>query len=100
MALNWLAVIAAALSAFVLGGLWRGPLFANAWMKAPRVTPEQVKNGDKAIIFGGAFVLALITAGDVCGFSRIERQRDDRRCVRSHRRSVLGDDIAGRHVPV
>jgi len=29
--LNWLAVIAAAPSAFVLGGLWYGPLFKNAY---------------------------------------------------------------------
>jgi hypothetical protein len=62
MALNWLAVIAAALSSFVLGGLWYGAIFANAWMKAAGVSAEQVKNGNKAVIFGGTFVLALITA--------------------------------------
>ena len=60
--MNWFAVIAAALSSFVLGGLWYGPLFGNAWMKAAGVTAEQVKNGNKALIFGGSFVLALISA--------------------------------------
>ncbi|MFZ2029977.1 MAG: DUF1761 domain-containing protein [Vitreimonas sp.] len=62
MALNWLAVIAAALSSFVLGGLWYGALFDKVWMRAAGVSPEQVKNGNKAMIFGGTFVLALITA--------------------------------------
>jgi len=62
MALNWLAVIAAALSSFVLGGIWYGALFDKVWMKAAGVTPEQIKNGNKAVIFGGTFVLALITA--------------------------------------
>ena len=37
--LNWLAVIAAALSAFVLGGLWYGPLFKNAWCREAGIDP-------------------------------------------------------------
>ena len=60
--MNWFAVIAAALSSFVLGGLWYGPLFGNAWMKAAGVSPDQVKNANKVLIFGGTFVLALISA--------------------------------------
>lgn len=68
MALNWLAVIAAALSSFLLGGLWYGPLFAKPWMQAAGVTPDQVTNGNKAMIFGGTFVLALITAATFAFF--------------------------------
>ena len=34
MAINWLAVIAAAASSFLLGGLWYSALFAKAWQKA------------------------------------------------------------------
>jgi len=60
--MNWLAVIAAALSSFVLGGLWYGPLFGKAWMKAAGVSAEQVANGNKPVIFGGTFVLALLSA--------------------------------------
>lgn len=60
--MNWFAVIAAALSSFVLGGLWYGPLFGNAWMKAAGVSAEQVAKGNKALIFGGSFVLALLSA--------------------------------------
>jgi hypothetical protein len=68
MALNWLAVIAAALSSFVLGGLWYGPLFAKPWMSAAGVTADQVANGNKALIFGGTFVLALIAAASFAIF--------------------------------
>ncbi len=59
--LNILAVIAAALSAFVIGGLWYSPmLFANAWMKEAGISEEQVKNGNMPKIFGLAFVFLLI----------------------------------------
>ena len=68
MALNWLAVIAAALSSFVLGGLWYGPLLGNAWMKAAGVSAEQIAKGNKAMIFGGTFVLALIAAASFAVF--------------------------------
>jgi len=68
MALNWLAVIAAALSSFVLGGLWYGPLLGNAWMKAAGVSAEQVAKGNKAMIFGGAFLLSLIAAASFAFF--------------------------------
>jgi len=59
---NWLAVVAAALSSFVLGGLWYSALFSKAWQAAAGVSDEQMKSGAKALIFGGAFVLSLIQA--------------------------------------
>jgi len=62
MAINWLAVIASALSSFMLGGLWYSALFAKPWMKAAGLTQEQVNGGNKALIFGGTFVLALIAS--------------------------------------
>lgn len=62
MALNWFAVIAAALSSFVLGGLWYGPLFAKPWMAAAGVSEQQIAQGNKPLIFGGTFMLALVTA--------------------------------------
>src|SRR5262249_25878074 len=60
--MNWLAIVAAALSSFVLGGLWYSALFAKPWMKAAGLSQEQVHAGNKALIFGGSVVLALITA--------------------------------------
>lgn len=62
MELNWLAVFAAALSSFVLGGAWYAALFAEAHMAAADLTEAQMKAGNPAMIFGGSFVLALIAS--------------------------------------
>lgn len=32
--LNWWAILAATVTAFVLGGIWYGPAFGKAWLKA------------------------------------------------------------------
>jgi hypothetical protein len=61
--LNWLAIIVAALSAFVLGGLWYSPLlFAKRWMKETGITEESTKNANMIKIFFLAFILALIAS--------------------------------------
>lgn len=60
---NYIAVALAALSAFLLGGLWYSPaLFANQWMRLTGQSEETLKGGSMAVIFGGAFVLNLIAA--------------------------------------
>ena len=60
-AVNVWAVLLAAVSAFMLGGLWYGPLFKNAWCREAGVDPNK-PNGHPAAVFGGAFVLSLIAA--------------------------------------
>jgi hypothetical protein len=61
--LNWLAIIVAAVSAFVLGGLWYSPLlFAKRWMKETGITEESTKNANMIKIFFLAFILALIAS--------------------------------------
>ena len=61
--INLMAVVAAAASAFMLGGLWYSPaLFAKAWMREAGLTQAQARSGNPALIFGGAFVLSLIAA--------------------------------------
>ena len=60
--INWLAVLAAAASGFVIGGIWYGPLFRNAWMKATGVTMEQGKKQNPAVVFSSAYLLNLIAA--------------------------------------
>jgi L-cystine uptake protein TcyP (sodium:dicarboxylate symporter family) len=60
--INWLAVPVAALSAFVLGGIWYGPIFGKAWQRLSGVTDEQIQNANPAVIYGGAFVLNLVMA--------------------------------------
>jgi hypothetical protein len=66
---NWLAVLAAAISAFVLGGLWYSPaMFGKAWQRGAGLTDEQLKGGNPAKIYGGAFVLSLIAAATFAMF--------------------------------
>ncbi|HYI48959.1 MAG TPA: DUF1761 domain-containing protein [Allosphingosinicella sp.] len=59
---NYLAVGLAALSAFLLGGLWYSALFARPWMAATGQSEEQLKSGNPAAVFGGAFLLNLVAA--------------------------------------
>ncbi len=68
MEINWLAVIVAALSSFVVGGIWYGPLFGKAWAAEVGMTDERLKSRSPAIVFGGAFVLALIQASTFAMF--------------------------------
>lgn len=59
--IHWLAVLAAAVSAFLLGGLWYGPLFLKPWAKASGVDP-QASPGHPAKVFGTAFACSLVAA--------------------------------------
>ncbi len=59
---NYLAVVVAAASAFLVGGLWYSALFTKAWMRANKFTEADVRGGNPAVTFGGAFVLALVIA--------------------------------------
>ena len=61
-AINWLAVIVAAVSAFVIGSLWYGPLLGKPWMRASGMTEEKAKSANMGMIFGLAFVLELLAA--------------------------------------
>lgn len=66
---NWLAVFAAAISAFLLGGLWYSPaLFGKAWQRSAGLSDEQLKGGNAAKIYGGAFVLSLVAAATFAMF--------------------------------
>ncbi len=60
--INWLAVLAAALSAFLLGGLWYGPLFRRAWCRENGIDPDAPPSGHPAKVFGTAFGAALVAA--------------------------------------
>jgi hypothetical protein len=60
---NWLAVLAATFAAFVLGGLWYSPLLlGKQWQAAAGLSDAQLAAGNKALIFGGSFVLAFIAS--------------------------------------
>jgi hypothetical protein len=60
---NYLAVIAAAVATFALGGLWYSPaLFGKAWQREAGVSEEKMKSANMTLIFGLTFVLSLIAA--------------------------------------
>ncbi len=66
---NIWAVLVAALSTFLIGGIWYSPaVFGKAWMKENGFTEESLKNGNMAKIFGLAFVLGLIAAVNLAMF--------------------------------
>ena len=62
MEVNWIGVIAAAISAFVLGGVWYGPLFGRKWMELVGLSEDQAKSASMAKIFGGALILSFLAA--------------------------------------
>jgi len=67
--LNWLAVLAAAVSTFVIGGLWYSPaVFGRAWMLANNFTQEDLDRGNIAKIFGLSFVFALLMSANLAAF--------------------------------
>lgn len=60
--IHWLAVLAAALSSFLVGGLWYSALFAKAWMRETGLTEEELRRRSPAAVFGGSLVCSLIAA--------------------------------------
>lgn len=67
--INFLAVIAAAASSFLIGALWYSPvLFGNAWMQENGFKEEDLKSANMAKIFGGAFILSFIIALNLAAF--------------------------------
>ena len=64
--LNYWAILAAALSAFVLGGAWYN-VFAAPWKKANGFTGEP-PTGNPAKIFGLSFLFSLIMAFNLAKF--------------------------------
>lgn len=67
--INFVAVIAAALSMFLIGGVWYSPiLFGKQWLKEMGKDESFLDTGNPKVIFGGSFVLALIMAFNLAGF--------------------------------
>ncbi len=57
---NWWAVLAATVLAFVLGGIWYGPVFGKAWLDALGKTEDDIQ--PSAAPFVISFFTALLTA--------------------------------------
>lgn len=65
--LNPIAVLAAAASTFVLGGLWYSVLFARPWKDAAGVTDDQLRSGAPRVFLGSALI-ALVMAASLAAF--------------------------------
>ena len=59
---NWIAVVAAAVTGFVVGGIWYGPIMGKKWMGAVGLTEDQIKEGNMGMIYGGAFAFSLLAS--------------------------------------
>ena len=67
--INFPAVIVAALSSFLIGGLWYSPiLFAKAWMNEVGLSEEDTKRANMGKLFGGSFILSLIISFNLAAF--------------------------------
>jgi len=64
--LNYWAVLAAAVSAFAIGGLWY-KVFAGPWKKVNGFG-EEPPSGNQTTIFGISFVLSLVMAFNLAKF--------------------------------
>ncbi|MBE0371033.1 MULTISPECIES: DUF1761 domain-containing protein [Pseudoalteromonas] len=61
--LNYWAVLLAALSTFMLGGIWYSSwLFGQMWMEGCGLTELDLKNSDPKLIYGVAMCLSLVVS--------------------------------------
>lgn len=63
LAISWFGVFVAALSSFLVGGLWYGPLFGKRWQREAGLSDADMARGKMVLIFGGSFLLNLVAAG-------------------------------------
>ncbi len=67
--INWLAVLAAAVSTFVLGGLWYSKaLFGRAWMNVNNLSEADLAKSNMLKIFGLSLIFAVIMAANLAAF--------------------------------
>lgn len=67
--INWLAVLVAGISSFVVGGIWYSPgLFGKAWMLANELSEEKIKQGNKGMIFGFTLIFSLVMSANLAMF--------------------------------
>ena len=60
--INLIAVLVAAVSTFVVGGIWYGPLFSKQWQVAVGLSDEQVAAANMGKTFFGAFIAQIMVA--------------------------------------
>ena len=67
--INWAAVVVAALSSFLVGGIWYSPImFQKAWVADNKLNEADLKAGNKLKIFGMTAIFSLIMAANLAAF--------------------------------
>jgi len=59
---NWIAVLAAAVCGFIVGGIWYGPIMGKKWLGAVGLSEEDIAGGSMGLIYGGAFAFSLLAS--------------------------------------
>ncbi len=59
---NLLAILVAAATGLLIGGLWYGPLFGKAWMAEHGFTQQQLRSGNMLKIYGLTFAFSVLSA--------------------------------------
>lgn len=65
--INWIAVLLAAISSFVIGGLWYSALFVKKWQKLTGLKEADLQV-DMGKVFAGSFALSLVMAVNLAFF--------------------------------
>ncbi len=60
--INWFSVLIAAVSSFLVGGIWYGPMFGRAWMREFGFSEEDLKKRSVPKTFGFSLLLAFFAA--------------------------------------
>ena len=67
--LNYVAIVVAALTTFVLGGLWYSPiLFARSWMREAGLSEERTRQANMGKVFGLSAIATLVMAFNLAAF--------------------------------
>lgn len=57
-----LAILVAALSGFLIGGVWYGPLFGKAWQREAGLSQEEMGATNPIKLFGLTFLFSVLSA--------------------------------------
>lgn len=67
--LNFLAIIVAATSSFIIGGIWYSPIgFGKRWMSETGLTDESIQQVNMKKVFALAFVASFVIAFNLAMF--------------------------------
>lgn len=60
--LNWLVIFGTGFVPLIVGAIWYGPLFSNAWMKEADMSLEKIQGANMMKIYGLALLFSFMFA--------------------------------------